>query len=78
MIELGKELNMLQTKNPGVLEAISEVRKMNLGKGLRALYEAHLKEVRKWHKAAAAFFKGFARDQRKFHRWMDWLPRIFR
>ena len=37
---------MLQTKNPGVLEAIEEVRRMSLGKGLRALYEAHLKEVR--------------------------------
>ena len=41
-----EELNMLQTKNPGVLEAIEEVRRMSLGKGLRALYEAHLKEVR--------------------------------
>ena len=37
---------MLQTKNPGVLEAIEEVRRMSLGKGLRALYEAHLKEIR--------------------------------
>ncbi|MDE6169065.1 MAG: Rpn family recombination-promoting nuclease/putative transposase [Acetatifactor sp.] len=41
-----EELNMLQTKNPGVLEAIEEVRRMSLGKGLWALYEAHLKEVR--------------------------------
>ncbi|MDE7354535.1 MAG: Rpn family recombination-promoting nuclease/putative transposase [Acetatifactor sp.] len=45
-VKTEEELNMLQTKNPGVLEAISEVRKMSLGKGLRALYEAHLKEVR--------------------------------
>ncbi len=33
------------TKNPGVLEAIKEVRIMNLGKTMRALYEGHMKQM---------------------------------
>ena len=39
---------MLQTttKNPGILEAIKEVRIMSLGKTMRALYEGHMKQVR--------------------------------
>ena len=39
---------MLQTrtKNPGILEAINEVRAMNLVKTLRVLYDAHMKEIR--------------------------------
>ena len=43
-----EELNMLQTttKNPGILEAIKEVRIMSLGKTMRALYEGHMKQVR--------------------------------
>ncbi len=41
-----EEVDMIRTENPGVLAAIREVKLMNLGKGLRALYEAHLKEVR--------------------------------
>ena len=35
-----------QTKNPGILEAIKEVKIMNLGKNLRALYEAYMMEKR--------------------------------
>ena len=41
-----EEVDMIRTDNPGVLAAIREVKLMNLGKGLRALYEAHMKEVR--------------------------------
>ena len=39
---------MLQTttKNPGILEAIKEVKIMSLGKTMRALYEGHMKQVR--------------------------------
>ena len=39
---------MLQanTKNLGVLEAIKEVRIMNLGKTMRTLYEGHMKQIR--------------------------------
>ena len=40
------DLNMIQTKNPGLLEAIEEVRKMSLTGMLRVMYEARLKEKR--------------------------------
>lgn len=42
------ELEMLEarTKNTGILEAIKEVRVMSLGKTLRAIHEAKLKEIR--------------------------------
>ena len=47
-VKTEEELNMLQnrTKNPGILEAISEVRAMNLVKTLRVLHDAHMKEIR--------------------------------
>lgn len=43
-----EELDMLEaeTRNVGILEAIKEVRIMSLGKTLRALREAKLKEIR--------------------------------
>ncbi len=41
-----EELDMIRTKNPGIQEAILELRHMNLRRELRALYEAHQKEVR--------------------------------
>ena len=41
-----EELNMIRTMNPGILEAIEEVKAMSLRKSLRALYEARLKEMR--------------------------------
>ena len=43
-----EELDMLEagTKNPGILEAIKEVRGMSLRKTLRMMYEAKLKEIR--------------------------------
>lgn len=44
--ETEEEVDMIRTENPGVLAAIREVKLMNLGRGLRALYEAHMKEVR--------------------------------
>lgn len=40
------ELDMIKAKNPGISEAIREVKIMSLRKDLRALYEAHLKERR--------------------------------
>ena len=44
--ETEEEVDMIRTENQGVLAAIREIKIMNLGKGLRALYEAHMKEVR--------------------------------
>lgn len=43
-----EELDMLgtKTKNPGIIEAIREVRTMRLGKTLKALYDAHMKQIR--------------------------------
>lgn len=43
-----EELDMLQTKtnNPGIIEAIREVRTMGLGRTLKALYDAHMKDIR--------------------------------
>ena len=36
----------METKNPGILEAIKEVRVMSLRKTLRMIYEAKMKEIR--------------------------------
>ncbi|MCD7923157.1 MAG: Rpn family recombination-promoting nuclease/putative transposase [Clostridiales bacterium] len=44
--ESEEDLDMIRTKNPGITEAIQEVRIMSLGKRMRLRYEAHLKEVR--------------------------------
>ena len=41
-----EELDMIQTNNPGLLEAIHEVKTMSLSKRMRLRYEAHLKEIR--------------------------------
>lgn len=41
-----EECKMIQTKNPGILEAIKELEMMNLSKRLRLRYEAHLKAIR--------------------------------
>ena len=41
-----EELEMISAKKPGLLEAVKEVKVMSLRKGLRALYEAHLREIR--------------------------------
>ena len=47
-VKTEEELDMLEagTKNAGILEAIKEVRVMSLGKTLRLMYEARLKEIR--------------------------------
>ena len=42
-VESMEELKMLQSKNPGVVEAVKEVMTMNLGRRLRALYEEHMR-----------------------------------
>lgn len=44
--ETEAELDMIKTKNPGILEAVKEVKVMSLRKGLRALYEGHMREIR--------------------------------
>ena len=46
--ETEEDLKMLETKtkNPGILEAIKEVRVMGLGRVLKALYDDHLKQIR--------------------------------
>lgn len=41
-----EELDMIVTKNAGILEAVEVMRSMSLGKRLRLRYEAHLKAVR--------------------------------
>lgn len=41
-----EEMNMISTKNAGILEAMEVMRSMSLGKRLRLIYEAHLKERR--------------------------------
>lgn len=47
-VKTEEELDMLETRtdNLGILAAIKEVRIMSLSKYLRALHEAHLKEIR--------------------------------
>lgn len=42
-VENMEELQMIQSANPGVMEAVREVRAMNMGKRLRALYEEHMR-----------------------------------
>ena len=37
------ELKMMQSTNPGVMEAVREVMAMNMGRRLRALYEEHMR-----------------------------------
>lgn len=51
------DLNMIQTNNTGILEAIRELKKMSLGDRIRARYEAHQKAVRD-HRA----MMNYARD----------------
>ncbi|MCM1192121.1 MAG: hypothetical protein NC123_12340, partial [Butyrivibrio sp.] len=38
--------DMIKTENPGILEAVKEVKVMSLRKNLRALYEGHMREIR--------------------------------
>ena len=42
-VESMEELKMMQSKNPGVVEATKEVMAMNLGRRLRTLYEEHMR-----------------------------------
>ena len=46
--ETEEDLKMLEakTKNPGILEAIKEVRLMGLGRALKAVYDDHMKQIR--------------------------------
>ena len=37
---------MIKTENPGILEAIREIKLSSAGKVIRALYDAHMKEIR--------------------------------
>lgn len=45
-VDTEEDLNMIETKNPGILEAIREVKTMSLSRWLRMEYEAHLKMMR--------------------------------
>lgn len=47
--ETEEELKMIKTNNPGILEAMRELRVMSLSKRLRLIYEEHLKEIRDRH-----------------------------
>lgn len=40
------DLKMIKTKNPGIVEAIRELRQMSMSNPLRILYEAYLKKIR--------------------------------
>ena len=44
--ETEAELDMIETENPGILAAVREVKVMSLRKSIRAMYEAHMKEIR--------------------------------
>ena len=41
-----EDLDMIKTENAGILEAIREVKRMSLGRSLKAVYEAHMKQIR--------------------------------
>ena len=41
-----EELDMIKTNNPGILEAIKEIKLASAGKAIRAMYDAHMKEIR--------------------------------
>ena len=47
-VETEEDLEILETmtRNPGILEAVKEVRHMSLGKWARARYDEHMKMVR--------------------------------
>ena len=45
-VKTEEDLRMIRTKNPGILEAIRELRRMSMNNPLRQRYEAHLKSVR--------------------------------
>lgn len=51
-----EDLRMIQTKNPGIQEAIRELRRMNLRNPLRLRYEAYLKR-RRDEKAREAYVR---------------------
>ena len=42
-VESMEELGMIQSMNPGVMEAVREVTEMNMGRRLKALYEEHMR-----------------------------------
>ncbi len=44
--EKEEDIAMIKTDNPGILEAMREVRIMGLGRSLRMLYEMRMKEIR--------------------------------
>lgn len=44
--ESEEDLDMIRTKNPGIQEAIEELRRLSMDNPIRALYEAHQKKVR--------------------------------
>lgn len=57
-----EDLGRMRTKNPGILEAIREVKEMSLSRRLRIRYEAHLKQIRD-EKAWKAYERAEARKE---------------
>lgn len=57
-----EDLDMIKTNNPGILEAIREIKEMGLSKTLRVIYEARLKEIRD-QRAIEAYIRDEAREQ---------------
>lgn len=45
-VETEEDIKMIRTKNPGIQEAVRELRRMSMNNPVRLLYEAHLKKVR--------------------------------
>lgn len=57
-----EELNMIKTKNAGILEAREILRTLHLRNPLRLMYEQHLKEVRD-RKAEDAYVRDLGRNE---------------
>ncbi len=45
-VKTEEDIEMIKTNNPGIREAIRELRRMSLNNPLRVLHEAHLKQIR--------------------------------
>ena len=52
------------TKNPGILEAVKEVRHISLGRWARAMYDGHMKMVRDQH-ARDAYVRDSGAEQER-------------
>lgn len=57
-----EDLNMIKTKNPGILKAMEKVRNFSLNPHLRLRYEAYLKDRRDQH-AIEAYIRDEGMEQ---------------